>query len=1782
MAFCIKETLHQEEKVSIYRVTTQNSSWIAKTSTSRLPTASEIEALKQEYEIIAQFKNPHIIQVKEFARFFNGFAILMQDTGGLSVDKLLKEHRLSFFEKIKIAKAICIALEDIHAHHFIYRDIKPANVIYEAKHQDVKLIDFGSAIGVSKWDPELKDPHAVEGTLAYMAPEQTGRMNRCIDLRSDLYSLGVTLYELFTEQLPFLEEDAMSLVHAHLAKMPQEPCLVAPSIPPILSLLILKLMAKNKEDRYQSATGVLADLKKIETASADAQELSSISFTLAQEDMSKKLVIPQKLYGREQELSSLFSAFKSVCLGAKKLLLIKGFSGLGKSALIHEIHQPMTQEKGYFIAGKFDQFKKNIPYSAFISAFESLCKQILTEPDHQLDQWKRQLCRVLLELGQVIIDFVPHFKMIMGEQKPIPELGPQESQNRFYYALQKLMTVICQKEHPLVIFIDDWQWADSASLTLLQRLLCSDEIGHLLIISAYRDNEVDDAHLFSKTLNTLAHQQVDIESITLSHLTEKAVLHLLSDTLPGADVTKLLPILYQKTKGNPFFITQFLKSLQAQGCIEFKSTTRTWCFDVEKIRAQQTSDNVVDFILMQIAQLPSELKQVLSSAACMGHVFDVHTLSIILGQEETWVKKWLLRAVEETLLNTQNESFTEYKFVHDRIQQSFYQLINKEDAPVLHLKIGYLLLKKIPESDIKTHIFEIASHFNQARHLVHQQDQLMLADLNISAAKKAKDNAAYHETRTFCLIAEDCLKDNQTPAATKLKQTLYLVLADAAYVLDDDNNINKCCSFFETSSNPLIAVQSVKLRLKQDNKKGAYQQAISRGVDYLNGLGISFSKNPSSIHVVLSLLYTLLIVFLCGEKKLKQKPTTHKTSKICGEFICEITPAAFINSPLVFAMLTFLGVRQSYLNGVQASTPMMLSAFSVIVGHMLGQMKWALKLCQLSRLITNQYYPCSRPSTDLVEGTFIRFFISLTQQDNCSKQKEEGICAMEMGDMQYAGFIFSSYQTNLFYSQSSLDVIKNESSFLLKSQKIINHDSMSIDTLLNIRVVERLSTLNDLDMASLSCDTMTEDSVLSILKNKDDKTTYGFICVLKVFLLYLAECNAQAPEHKHMQWMFCEIEKYLESMEGSAQSIYFRYIQSLYMARTGLVDWKKLNAHIRYFKKHSARMPANFIAKYTLLLAEKARLKKQFNIAETLYDKAITYAQEHRYISDEAIICECAAAHYLKQSRSFIADIYIIKARDAFYRFGALAKVKQIETKYQHVFNRSLADSKIDEQKKDHTLGTQTIKNINTTKRIKNLTLTQTSRISETLDMMSIIKATQALSKEVHLGLLITQMLDITLENVGANKGLFIVKNKGHYYIEGMAHQNEKSVLQHLDIYEQECSSYLFSKAIVKYVIRTQESVVIKDALHDEQFSKEPYIATHRPQSILCVPIIQQAKLLGVLYMENNLATNAFTEERLLTVNLLASQAAISLENVLLYENLEEEVKARTAKIEKLQEALLKASRDAGKAEIASHMLHNAGNALNQINTSTELIQAHARMFKVGELNKALSMMESNQSNLAYYLTQDSKGKNILTYLFKAGKLLQEERDNLIKESESLKKGIELMRDIINSQQTHAKTVMVKQELTIDTVLEDALLREQIEKSAHQIHVTRNLEQIKNKTFKGDKELIIQVLSVILSNAKKNMIAQQAQDNQLLIEVLELQDNQTSVFNIHVESNGLGIQEKDQSKIFNYDYTTDTNTVGYGLHHAANTAQMMGGSLALSLTKTYKTGLAFDFIVPKN
>lgn len=846
----LSQKIYEGSRTLVYRGTRQADQRpvVIKLLKNPYPTFSELVQFRNQYTIGKNLKIPGIVRPYSLESYQNGYALVMEDFSGVSLRNYISENTLDLRKFLTIALQLTDILDGLYKERVIHKDIKPANILINPQNQQIKLIDFSIASLLPKETQEILNPNILEGTLAYLSPEQTGRMNRGIDYRADFYALGVTFYELLTGKLPFATHDAMELLHCHIAKYPPLVSEINSEIPLVISKIVEKLMAKNAEERYQSALGIKHDF---ENCLHQLQNTGNIAeFAIAKRDISDSFVIPEKLYGREAEVETLFNAFARVAKGAVELILVSGFSGIGKTAVVNEVHKPIVREKGYFIKGKFDQFQRDIPLFAFVQAFRNLMSQLLSETDLNLQKWKEKILAALGENGRVIIEVIPELENIIRQQPFVAELSGTAAQNRFNLLFQKFVRVFTTKEHPLVMFFDDLQWADSASLNLIKLLMSDTESGYLLIIGAYRDNEVFPAHPLMLMLDDILQKQAIIQTINLIPLKDTHVYQLIAETF-NCTIDLVLPLgklVYNKTKGNPFFIRQFLKALYSDKLINFNCQHGYWFCDIAEIKAQSLTDDVVEFMALQLQNLPSATQTILQLAACIGNQFDLQTLAIVSQQPETEVGNDLWSALQSGLILPTSEIYKfyqsnddidqipvnnyqlpNYKFLHDRVQQAAYLLIPEEKKQLTHLKIGELLLSNISNEQREDKIFEIINQLNYSAELIsEEQKRDELAYLNLTAAQKARSATAYIAAKSYTHIGIELLGKNGWERQYNTTLSLYELAAEVAYLNGDELQMELLIdAVIENTRSFLEQVNVYRIKIQANSSQNKFQEAMN-------------------------------------------------------------------------------------------------------------------------------------------------------------------------------------------------------------------------------------------------------------------------------------------------------------------------------------------------------------------------------------------------------------------------------------------------------------------------------------------------------------------------------------------------------------------------------------------------------------------------------------------------------------------------------------------------------------------------------------------------------------------------------------------------------------------------------------------------------------------------------------------------------------------------------------------------------------------------------------------
>lgn len=1544
------------------------------------PTPAELTRYKQEYEITRSLNLDGVVKAYDLQRYENTLVMILEDFGGDSLKILIEKHQFELEEFLTVAIKIAESLSALHAANIIHKDINPSNLVLNSETGQLKIIDFGISTVLSRENPTIRNPNVLEGTLAYMSPEQTGRMNRAMDYRTDFYSLGVTFYELLTHQLPFETNDAMELVHCHIAKQPVPPYLLRGGegergrdgeyCPQAVSDIVMKLMAKTAEERYQSAWGLKADLefclKQLQTTGETSP------FPLGEQDISDKFQIPQKLYGRENEIETVLTAFEEISQGSSVLQLVAGYSGIGKSALVQELYKPITRQRGYFISGKFDQFRRNIPYSAIVTAFQELVRQLLTESEVQLNSWKEKLLAAFGSNGQLIIDVIPEVELIVGKQPPVQELGPMESQNRFNLVFEKFIRVFCQPEHPLVIFLDDLQWVDSATLNLIELMMTDENTQYLFLIGAYRDNEVSPTHPLMMALDGLRHKGSIIHQITLAPLELEHVIQLIAETLSSEarTVKPLAELVMRKTNGNPFFVNQFLKTLYQENLLTFSvsqaGSQGRWQWDIAHIEAMDITDNVVELMIRKLKKFPANTQQVLRLAACVGNRFALTTLAIVHETSAAETFQDLMGAIQEGLViplseleTTDKEILTSqllilnFKFLHDRVQQAAYALIDDDQKKAVHLRIGRLLLENLNPQERSERVFEVVDHLNIGRDLITEEnEQIELAQLNLEAGQKAKDATAYVAAQRYLTCGIKGLAANGWKDSYDLTFTLHKELAEVEYLNGNFEESEALINLtIEHAKSVLEKAEMYRLLIVQYTLRAKCLEAIQTGRKALSLIGIHLPEENLQDAVLAELEEAKQNI---GDRSIasliERAEVTDPEKKVAIKLLANLAAPTFVADQELFPVVNLKSSNLSLKYGPSSESPIGYANHGLVLVSR-GDYQAGYEFAMMAQNITVKTNNLSqRCKIALIVSTEIGIWVNhLRWADGIL---DSGFQAgLESGELQWAGYILMYKLLNGFFQGKNLETLLADiPKFLQFNRKTENNWSIDISLGAQAAILN-LSGLTSGKFDFTSDAIRSEEDYFKVCQSHQSALAICTYQILKSQTLYLYGEYAEAFHYSS------EAEKLLVYAVGHNQLVEQNFYNSLcltalYPSATQSEQnryWEKLESNQTQLKIWAENCPENNLHKYWLVAAEMARISGKDMDAIALYDRAIESAKQQDFTQNEALGNELAAKFWLAKGKEEFAQLYLTKAHYGYQLWGAKRKVEELDKNYPQLLARK---------------STPTNTGVPATK-----TTTTGSGSGEALDLATVMKASQAISGEIVLEKLLAKLMKITIENAGAQKGFLILHSQtelgheeGHWAIEaeGAVDSDEVCVMRSLpaDAVNPTTQLPFMSPSIINYVAHTQKDVVLNDATREGQFTRDPYIVVTQPKSILCTPLLNQGKSIGIVYLENNLTTGAFTRDRVETLRILSAQAAISIENSRLYKQLEgysrtleikvdertqelkdknQELQATLKKLKATQDQIIAQEKLASLGALTAGIAHEIKNPLNFVNNFAEL-----------------------------------------------------------------------------------------------------------------------------------------------------------------------------------------------------------------------------------------------------
>ncbi len=1436
------------------------------------PTLDSLNRLAHEYELKDDLDDAWAARPVALTRYNDRMTLVLTDPGGAPLDRLLGRP-LDVSHFLRIAIPLAGALGQVHERGLIHKDIKPANILVDSASGGVWLTGFGIASRLPREHQAPAPPEVIAGTLAYMAPEQTGRMNRSVDSRSDLYALGVTLYEMLTGTLPFAAADPMEWVHCHIARRPAPPDERVASVPAPLAAIVTKLLAKTAEDRYQTATGLASDLRR---CLAEWEATGRIEpFALGAHDAPDRLLIPERLYGREREIDTLLGSFDRVVDdGTPELVLVSGYSGIGKSSVVSELHKVLVAPRGLFASGKFDQYKRDIPYTTLGQAFQSLVRSLLSQSEAELGRWRDSLSEALGPNGQLIVNLVPELELVIGRQPPVADLPPQDAQNRFQMVFRRFLGVFASKEHPLALFLDDLQWLDTATLELVEHLVTHSEVRHLLLVGAYRDNEIGPAHPLLRTLDAIRDADVRVREIVLAPLGLDDVNRLIDDALHcGPERARpLAQLVQEKTGGNPFFAIQFFAALAEEGLLTFDPVAPSWQWDIDHIRAKSYTDNVVDLMAGKLKRFSAATQEALNQLACLGNVAEIATLSLVLGTTEEAMHAALWEAVHAGLVVHQGSSC---KFLHDRIQQAAYSLIPDKQRAEAHLRIGRLLAARTLTEKREEAIFEIVNQLNRGAALITSGDEReQLADLNLLAGQRAKATTAYAAALTYLTAGTALLPEDSWERRHELTFALELLRAECEFLTGALAEAEQRLAALSTrAANTVERATVACLRVDLYTTLDQSSRAIAVGLDYLRHLGIDWSPHPTEEEArheytrIWSQLGSRTIEALI-ELPLMSDPASLATLDVLTKIGA---PAVYTDANLV-ALVACRAVNLSLERGNCDASCSAYVWLSMVAGPRFGDYRTAVyRFGQLGYDLVER-----RGLTRFQARTYMEFGYGVVPWTRHVRAGRDLVrrafeAANKMGDLTYAAYCGDQLNTNLLAAGDPLAEAEREAeqglAFAQKMRFGLVIDAIATQLGL-IRTLRGLTPT----FGSFDDEHFDEPRIeRRFSENPDLAFVECWYWVRKLQARFFAGDYVSAIEAssraQRLLWTS------ISQLETAEYHFYGALSQAASCDSAAAGERQQhldaVAAHHKQLQLWAANCPDNFENRAALVGAEIARIEGRELDAERLYEQAIRSARDYGFIHNEALANELASRFYAARGFEKIARVYLQDARLGYLRWGADGEVRQLEKLHPHLRDAPIPASPTT------TIGAPV----------------------DQLDVGTVLKAAQAVSGEIVLDELIKTLLRIAAEHAGAERGLLILFPGDEPRIAAEATTGRGQV--EVTLREAAVSPDELPESVLHTVIRTRESVILDDALAQNPFSADEYLRRRHARSVLCLPLVKQSRLIGVLYLENNLTSHVFTPARISVLELLASQAAISLENARLYNDLQE----REARIRRLVDA---------------------------------------------------------------------------------------------------------------------------------------------------------------------------------------------------------------------------------------------------------------------------------------
>ena len=1436
--------------------------FIAVLSSLEHPTHGCIDRLTREFELKDYLDDAWALRPLEFVRDRGRTMLLLEHYDGKPLHRL-NPRRMEIEEFLRFAVASSSSLGRLHERGLLHKDIKPANIFVESATGHVRFTGFGFASRLRRQRLSPEAPEFISGTLAYMAPEQTGRINRSIDSRSDLYSFGVTLYQTLTGGLPFTASEPMEWIHCHIARKPDPPAVRFEDVPEPVSAIVMKLLSKTPEERYQTAAGVERDLRRCLTEWSRHGRIEN--FVLGEHDVPDRLIIPEKLYGRKAEIDILLSAFGRVAAGdGPELVLVSGYAGIGKSSIVNELHKVLVPPCGLFASGKFDQYRRDIPYATLAQAFQALVRQLLNKSDAELALWRNSLMAALGPNGQLIVNMIPDLALVIGEQPPLPHFDPHAAQARFHFVFRSFVGVFARPEHPLTLFIDDLQWLDTATLDLMRYLVMSPDMHHLMVVGAYRDNEVDSTHPLSQTLAEIRGEGGTVSEIVLAPLLTDHVAQFAADALHTTTekVGPLGDLLFEKAGGNPFFTIQFISELAEENLLSFNAQLSSWQWDLGRIKARQISDNLADLMATKLNRLPSNVRDALGQLACIGNAADLATVARVSASTEQEVEATLHDSLEAGLIAYAGKAIA---FSHDRVHEAAYAMIPQPERAAKHLRIGRSLLSQAPSVGLEGMIFQIVDQFERGRSEIDSlEERVKIAELNLIAGKRAMAASAYESARRYLVSGRSLMGKDSWEDQYRLTFDLERHLTECEFVARAFTAAEErlgTLSKYAANLPDHAAAAGLGVLLYLTTSRP--ERGVDLALEFLRRAGIDWSVHPSEEVIQHEAeQMTANLAHRSMEALIDLPAMIDPDSVATLEVLGQLLTASGIVSRSLSELCVLRMVNLSLEHGHSDASCAAYSVLGVLVRPHLIESRTVFVLGQLACDLLERYGR-GHPSESRIYVHFAYFvmpwFKHVRESQPLLRRSFE--VSASLGDDFYAAYAYRCLVTTLLVSGMPLDDVQREAERAIAFVESVRL-GLPAEHLVRQR---RLASV----LRGIESDHQDSDEEWARQDPEGQNALANMIGCHWVFKLqdrfFAGDYAAAIEASEFAKTVRSSMQFCLEEAEYEFYSALTRAALCEGASETQRVlHLAVIREHYAWIKARAEHCPENFENRAGLVGAELARLENRTLDAEDLYEVAIHSAQANGFIHNEALANELAARFYRGRGLEKVSKAYLKDARYLYLRWGAEAKVRQLDELLPALPEEHNGQTHADATSLEH------------------------------LDLATVLKVSHAVLRDMDLESLLNILMRTAIEYAGAERGLLVDPRGGALRLEAEATTNGTTI--NVELKTELPQEDLLPEAILHYVVHTQETVIVDDAQVQGTFHSDPYIRQHLARSILCLPLVNQGKLIRVLYLENNLASHAFTPDRISILKLLASLASISLENTRLYEDL----KGREAKIRRL------------------------------------------------------------------------------------------------------------------------------------------------------------------------------------------------------------------------------------------------------------------------------------------